>query len=326
MSPFKHYFGQTITTDTDPDKQVVCDRSFIAHQTIAAADVTLADTNGVHLAKTNPAINVAATCVAAAASAVTDILTVSSTVAIGADANVLSILLTTAAGDTLAVTKNSPDTDGIINIALANTTASKNTASAIQTAIRALTSVSGVTVTAFTCAAGGNWDTAAIATGETEAVDFTGGLSPVDVITTGILPLSVPRNITATSGGTSGDIKAVQVTITGTNFNDEVITEVLPVFTVNTATTVVGSLAFKTVTSISIPAHDGLGATTEIGFGTKFGIPYLLEADELVIVKLFNKAADTGTVTADAVYLEKNVFALNGTADGTKAIDLYIIV
>lgn len=323
MTPYKHGYGQIIDTDA---ADASCDRGFIAHQNIAAADVTLADTNGVHLAKTNPAINVAATCVVAAASAETDILTVSSTVALGADANVLSILLTTAEDDVLAVSKNTPDTDGIINISLAKTTASYNTASKIQVAVRSLASVNGVSVAAFTCAAGGDWDTAAVATGEDGAVDFSGGLSPVDVITTGILPLSVPRNITATSGGTSGDIKAVQVTIVGTNYNDEVITEVLPIFTANSATTVTGSLAFKTVTSISIPAHDGLGATTEIGFGTKFGIPYLLESAELVILKFFNKAVDSGTVTADATDLEKNVFALNGTADGAKEIDLYMIV
>lgn len=323
MTPYKHYFGQTITTDAEQES---CDRAFLSHFNIPAAKVTVADTDGIHVARTNPAINVAATCVVKATSAVTDILTVSSTVPIGAGANVLSILLTTAEDDVLAVSKNTPDTDGIINISLAKTTAANNAASAIQTAIRALTSVNGVAVTAFTCAAGGSWDTAAVATGETAAVDFTGGLSPVDVLTTAITNPTTPRNITATVGGTSGDIKAVQVTIVGTNYNDEVITEVLPVFTVNTTGTVTGSLAFKTVTSISIPAHDGLGATTEIGFGTKFGIPYLLESAELVILKFFNKAADTGTVTADASELEKNVFAINGTPDGAKDIDLYLIV
>jgi len=57
------------------------------------------------------------------------------------------------------------------------------------------------------------------------------------------------------TGGTAGDIKAVQVTITGTNYNNEVITEDLPAFTENTAGTVTGSKAFKTVTEVVIPAH-----------------------------------------------------------------------
>lgn len=300
------------------------DRAFIAH--VLIADAAAADTDGIHLARTCPAINVASTCTVVAASAGTDTLTVSAPVSIGASANTLSILLTTAGIDTLAVTKNTPDTDGIINIALAKTTAAKNTASLIQTAIRALTSVDGVSVAAFTCAAGGNWDTAAIATGETAGVDFAGGITSVDVLTTGITKPAVPRNITATSGGTSGDIGAVQVTVTGTNYKGEAISETLPVFTANSATTVSGAKAFKTVTSISIPAHDGLGATTAIGWGDIFGLPYLLEADEQVIAKLFDKATDAGTITPDADEIEKNVFAVAGTPNGAKDIDLYILV
>lgn len=323
MAPYKHDFGQEITTDA---KDTSCDMAFLAHYKVEAADAVAADTDGVHAAKTCPAINAAASATVEAASAGTDTLTVSSTVAIGAAANALSILLTTAEGNTLAVSKNDPDTDGVINIALANATASKNTATLIQAAIRALSTVNGVDVSAFTCSAGGNWNTAAIATGETEAVDFTGGVTSIDVLTTEITNPAVPRNITAKSGGTAADIGAIQVTVSGTNFNDEEISETLPIFTANSATTVSGSLAFKTVTEISIPAHDGLGATTEIGFGNKFGLPYMLEADELVTVKLFDKAADTGTVTPDADELEKNVFAINGTPDGTKDIDLYIIV
>jgi hypothetical protein len=65
-----------------------------------------------------------------------------------------------------------------------------------------------------------------------------------------------------------------------------------------------------------------------IGWEDKFGIPYKLNADELVILKLFNKAVETpteGTVTADAANLENNVYEPSGAA-GAKDIDLYIIV
>ncbi len=65
-----------------------------------------------------------------------------------------------------------------------------------------------------------------------------------------------------------------------------------------------------------------------VGWGDKFGLPYKLYADELVILKLFNKAKEDteGTVTADATDLEKNVYDPNAGADGQKDIDLYIIV
>jgi hypothetical protein len=55
-------------------------------------------------------------------------------------------------------------------------------------------------------------------------------------------------------------------------------------------------------------------------------MPYKLEADEQVILKLFNKSADSGTVTPDAEDIEKNVISLNGNPDGQKDIDLYIVV
>jgi hypothetical protein len=83
-------------------------------------------------------------------------------------------------------------------------------------------------------------------------------------IATGITDPDYARTITATAGGTAGDIGAIQVTVTGTNLNDEVITEALPAFTVDTTGSVTGAKAFKTVTEVVIPAHDGTGATTEV--------------------------------------------------------------
>lgn len=70
----------------------------------------------------------------------------------------------------------------------------------------------------------------------------------------------------------------------------------------------------------------GVCDEVSIGWGSSIGIPYKLAADELVIANLFNNANDTGTVTNDATYLEKNVFAVAGTLDGTTPVDLYIIV
>lgn len=92
--------------------------------------------------------------------------------------------------------------------------------------------------------------------------------------------------------------------------------------TVKTAGTPNVSLGSITVNTVSGVAEDKVS----VGLGKKFGIPYMLTADELVFIKLFNLSADAGTVTADSDELEKNVLALNGTPDGEKAIDLYILV
>lgn len=70
----------------------------------------------------------------------------------------------------------------------------------------------------------------------------------------------------------------------------------------------------------------GVCDEVSIGWGSSIGIPYKLAAAELVVANLFNNADDNGTVTKDATDLEKNVFAVAGTLDGTAPLDLYIIV
>jgi hypothetical protein len=146
------------------------------------------------------------------------------------------------------------------------------------------------------------------------------------VITSGITQPSFPRNITATAGGTATDIKAIQVTIEGTNFADEVIIETLPAFTLDTAGTVSGNKAFKTITKITIPAHDGLGATTSIGFAEKLGIPYLLSHNTVLFAHRNNVKENTApTVTFSPTVLEDNTFDLNSALNGTK-VDLYLVV
>lgn len=146
------------------------------------------------------------------------------------------------------------------------------------------------------------------------------------VITTGITQPSVPRNITATAGGTAGDIKAIHVIIAGTNYTDEAITETLPAFTVDTAGTVTGSKAFKTITSITIPAHDGTGATTAIGFGEKLGLPFKLPHNTVDKAFLNNVLEGTPpTVATSATAFEGNTVDLNSALNGT-VVDVYLKV
>lgn len=142
-------------------------------------------------------------------------------------------------------------------------------------------------------------------------------------VTTGITNPPFPRNITATAGGTAGDIKAITVTINGTNEAGEVIQEVLPAFTVDTAGTVQGNKAFKTVTSIVIPAHDGLEATTAIGFGDKIGLPHELAHNTVQKAFVANvEEFDPPTVTVSPTALESNTVLLD-TALAGAAVDIY---
>lgn len=146
------------------------------------------------------------------------------------------------------------------------------------------------------------------------------------VVTTGITQPSVPRNITATAGGTAGDIKAIQVVIAGTNYLDEAITETLPAFTVDTAGTVTGSKAFKTVTSITIPAHDDTGATTAIGFGEKLGLPDKLPTNTVLLASLGGtKEATAPTVATSTTAIESNTVDLNSALDSS-AVEIFYLV
>lgn len=138
-------------------------------------------------------------------------------------------------------------------------------------------------------------------------------------VTTGITDPDCPRALSATAGGTAGDIKAIQVVVAGTNILGEAISETLPVFTVDTAGTVSGALAFATVTSITIPAHDGTGATTAVGTLKILGLP------DAAAVRLVESAILNGTVEGtlptlvkDADEIEKNTLSTNSSLAGTE--------
>jgi hypothetical protein len=145
------------------------------------------------------------------------------------------------------------------------------------------------------------------------------------VVTTGITNPDVPRNVTATAGGTAADVKAIQVIVAGTDMEGNAISETLPAFTVNTTGTVVGNKAFKTVTSITIPAHDGTGATTAIGTGAKLGLPERLSRNSVTAAYLNNvKEATAPTVAVDATNISGNTMTLDSALDGSAVrVDYY---
>jgi len=139
------------------------------------------------------------------------------------------------------------------------------------------------------------------------------------VITTGLNQPDTPRNITATAGGTAADIKAIQVVVDGTNAEGVAIQETLPAFTVDTPGTVAGTKAFKTVTQVTIPAHDDTGATTAIGFGDVLGIGERLARNTVNRAYLAEAVEATApTVVVHATDLETNTFDLNTALNETQ--------
>jgi len=152
---------------------------------------------------------------------------------------------------------------------------------------------------------------------------ITGSSEEATTVTNDITDPPYPRNITVTPGGTTADVAAGDVVVTGTNMADEVISETFT-FLANAESAKVGAKAFKTVTSILVPQQDGAAATFTVGWGDVLGLPFLLTTKTLVMA-VFNGIIETTAATQviDADELEKNTVDLNSALDG-KTVDLYL--
>ena len=314
MNSYNHKMGQTLKTDVDG---IAIDRAFLAHFHVDAADAPAASSDGVHAA-----MNLGA-----------------------AVQSIITGITNPAVPRNIRIVGNVAGIDGVVKIHGTNfadeviteeITANGTDAKDGNLAFKTVTKID-LPIQDHTPAA------------QTETIEVTHGCS-----TAGDLPVVV------TAGTLLGEDSPVTVTVPVTTDMDTV-TEVAAavvaglnadetisdVFTASNAEGVI-TLAAKTSlandSTLSIAFTVGstgvtVGSSTNgtggvaidqisVGWGDKFGIPYKLYADELVILKLFNKAKEgtEGTVTADATYLEKNVYDPNAGADGAKDIDLYIIV
>ena len=143
----------------------------------------------------------------------------------------------------------------------------------------------------------------------------------VQTVSTAITNPAVPRNIRI-KGNAAGI--AGNVTIHGTNYAGEVITETLAL---NGASVVEGAKAFKTVTQIDLPAETHAGTdTVSAGWGDILGLPYKLSHNTVLATYHDNTLEGTApTVTVSATALESNTVDLNTALNG-KQIDIYLIV
>lgn len=138
-------------------------------------------------------------------------------------------------------------------------------------------------------------------------------------ITTGITQPDFPRIVTI-KGNASGN--SGNVVITGTDIAGAVLTETIAL---NAATEVLGTKAFKTVVSIGLPAEVHAGTdTVSIGVGNKIGMPIAIPNAGSVLVKTFDNAVDSSTITASAT-LALSLAAPAGTFNGVKIYELVFL-
>ena len=170
------------------------------------------------------------------------------------------------------------------------------------------------------------WAVAECATADADGIIDGGACSGTETVE--ILPdeghetLPCCRNVTCTPGGTSANIKAVKVTVYGTDINGDPQVEELPAFTADTATAVTGSKAFKTIEKISVPAMDGAGVTVDLGFGNLYGIPFKFSKKPLALGMVGTTAKTLTFNTSDGEWTTVS-FATNPSNNTAKIVLFY---
>ncbi|MHC1772952.1 MAG: hypothetical protein AB9907_14725 [Flexilinea sp.] len=313
---YKRDYDQEITTDVD---EYGVPRAFLARIHIPAAEAVAASSDGVHAA-----MNLAAT----AQAIITGITNPAWPRNIRIDGNVaginnvVKITGTNFDGEVITedITPNGTDAvDG--NLAFKTVTKIDLPIQDHTPVLQVETATAAGTVTT----AGNALITVTSALlEEAEAVDVPVVLSDnAAAIALAIRTALAANENIAAHFTVSGDAAAVILTAKVAAGNDSTLNIAIDDGT--------GEGASEGVTAAATSANTTAGVAVDqisVGWGDKFGLPYKLYADELVILKLFNKAKETteGVVTADATDLEKNVYDPNAGADGLKDIDLYIIV
>lgn len=148
--------------------------------------------------------------------------------------------------------------------------------------------------------------------------------SVTTTFTTFLAQPDVPRNVVITTGGTTADCKLATVVVNGTNFYDRTISENFAISD-NQAGATTGAKAFKSVTSVVIPAQDGSGCTYSVGTGTKLGLKSCMATADHYFHTGFGgvKEATAATVAANASAVESNTISLNSALDGAHTVNAF---
>jgi hypothetical protein len=147
-------------------------------------------------------------------------------------------------------------------------------------------------------------------------------------ISTFVAQPDVTRALQFTIGGTAADIGTCTATVSGTDYLNDPISEEFSV-TANTAETLQGSKAFKTVTSISLPAaceDSPYGATWSVGYSEKIGLKRCMSGNHYIFSTVAGAyEATRGTIAYDASNVEGNTIDFNGTMNGANDFEVFFI-
>lgn len=139
----------------------------------------------------------------------------------------------------------------------------------------------------------------------------------------------VPRNVTVTVTTTGTTDTLGTITVTGTNYADEVISEEI---TLEAGSTVAGIKAFKKITSITgagwvIDEVEGTADKITVGVGNKIGLPLALDKDSEIILGILGTAITAHNPTvSDPKTIEGTTIDMSlGTYDGNKNVLVFVV-
>lgn len=135
------------------------------------------------------------------------------------------------------------------------------------------------------------------------------------------------RNLVITPGGTTNDVANCSITVLGTNYKGQSISEAFA-FAANASSATTGSKAFLTVTSVVFPSNcedSPYGATWSIGYGEKIGVKKCMDSAGHILFSTLNGAKEgtAPTMSVDVDELEKNTADFNGTMNGSNDFELF---
>ncbi len=139
-------------------------------------------------------------------------------------------------------------------------------------------------------------------------------------VTTGITAPDVPR-VLSVKGNASGIVG--NVVITGRDISNATCTDTIAL---NGASTVTGTKAFRTVTSVALPAKtNSSGDTVSVGVANKFALPNLLADANRVFMATLNGSGDEGTFTCTAS-VQTSLYEPYGTPNGSHHLKILYIL
>ncbi|MBU6232497.1 hypothetical protein KGP36_07745, partial [Patescibacteria group bacterium] len=138
-------------------------------------------------------------------------------------------------------------------------------------------------------------------------------------ISTAITNPDVPRCLVFTPSGTTANVTAVQMIVTGTDANDNVLTETLPAFTAGAATAVTSVNAFKAVTSYIQPAC-GASVTITPTCSPKLGLGIPMTNDGILTGFLNGVRESTRPTGTASTIMSKSLVQLSSALNGTAVL------